>query len=209
MIFKKKEKLNYFELFVEHINYSVEAAKLLKEFSEAFDEDKSREYRIKIHRLETKADQVQHKTLSYLIKDFLPPIDREDIVSLARKIDDLADHINHSILDIDILNIHALRPEFSDFTALLLQSCETTKSVLESFKNMKKYDDIQKKVIEVNKLEQKGDDLYQKSMKELFTGKYSPIEVIAWMRLFDDLEKCFDDCEDVADFVNRILLKNS
>lgn len=209
MIMKKKEKLNYFELFIEHITYSVDSAKLLKEFGEAFDNTKSREYRIKIHRLETKADQVQHKILNYLMKDFLPPIDREDIVSLTRKIDDLADHINHSILNIDVLNIQYLRPEFNEFTSLLLQSCETTKEVLNCFKNMKKYDDIQKKVIEVNKLEQKGDDLYQKYTKELFTNTDSPIEVVRWSKLFDCLEKCFDDCEEIADFVNRILLKNS
>ena len=209
MIGKKKEKLNYFDLFEEHISYSVDAAKLLREFGETFDEAKSREYRIKIHRLETKADQVQHKVLDYLMKDFLPPIDREDIVRLTHKIDDLADHINHSILNIEILNIQKLRPEFSDFTELLLQSCETTKEVLVCFKNMKKYDCIQKKVIEVNKLEQNGDDLYQKSMKELFSGGYSPVEIIAWSKLFDCLEVCFDDCEDIADFVNRALLKNS
>jgi len=209
MIIKKKEKLNYFELFEEHINYSVDSAKLLQEFGENFDESKSREYRIKIHRLETKADQLQHKILDFLMKDFLPPVDREDIVRLAHKIDDLADHINHSILNVDILNIKTLRPEFNDFTSLLVRSCETTKEVLVCFKNLKKYDCIQKKVIEVNKLEQKGDELYQRAMKDLFSSNSSPIEIISWTRLFDCLEVCFDDCEDIADLVNRVLLKNS
>ena len=206
---KKKEKLDYFDSFVEHIIFSVESAKLLKEFTDNFDKTKSREYGIKIHRLETKADQIQHKILDYLMKDFLPPIEREDIVSLAHKIDNLADYINEVILNLDIVNIQTLRPEFIEFTTLLLQSCESTKEVLSRFKNMKKYDEIHKKIVEVNKLEQKGDDLYQKSMKNLFTNTNDPVEVISWTRLFDCFEKCFDTCENIADFVNRILLKNS
>ena len=206
---KKKDKLDYFDSFVEHINFSVESSKLLKEFTDNFDKTKSREYEIKVHRLETKADQIQHKILNYLIKDFLPPIEREDIVSLTHKIDNLADAIDETILNLNIVNIQFLRPEYMEFTSLLHESCEATKEVLILFKNIKKYDDIHKKIIDVNKLEQKGDTLYQKSMKDLFTNTQNPIEVISWTRIFDCFEKCFDTCESIADFVNRILLKNS
>lgn len=209
MIKKKREKLNYFDYFIEHIDYSVEAAKLFKEFTDNFDTSKTREYEIKIHRLETKADQTQHRALSYLIKDFLPPIDRDDIVSLAQKIDDVVDHIDKSTLTINLVNIQTLRPEFSEFSTLLLKICEATKDVLIAFKNIKKYDDIQKKIIEVNKLEQKGDEMYHKVVKDLFANSKNPIEVLAWTKLYDYIETCYDNCEDIADFINQVLLKNS
>ena len=78
----KKEELNYFDNFVKNANYALESAKILKEYIDNFDANKSIEKENMVHNLENEADKNQHLVLNYLIKDFLPPIDREDIIML-------------------------------------------------------------------------------------------------------------------------------
>ena len=92
---------------------------------------------------------------------------------------------------------------------LLEKSCDYLNQMMNSFKNIKKYAEIKEKVIEVSKLEDEGDSLYQKAIKNLYKNESNPIEVIKWTTIYNCLEECFDSCEAVADCVEEIIMKNS
>ena len=205
----KKEELNYFDNFVKNANYALESAKILKEYIDNFDANKSIEKENMVHNLENEADKNQHLVLNYLIKDFLPPIDREDIIMLCHKIDDISDNIDEVVINIDILNVKKLRDDVKTFAELLLNACEKTTEMLNKFKNIKKFAEIKEVIIEINKLEEDGDKLYQDAIRNLYNNPKDPIEVITWTTLYNCLENCFDSCENVADCVEEILMKNS
>lgn len=205
----KKEELNYFDNFVKNANYALESAKILKEYIDNFDANKSIEKENMVHNLENEADKNQHLVLNYLIKDFLPPIDREDIIMLCHKIDDISDNIDEVVINIDILNVKKLRDDVKTFAELLLNACEKTTEMLNKFKNIKKFAEIKEVIIEINKLEEDGDKLYQDAIRNLYDNPKDPIEVITWTTLYNCLENCFDSCENVADCVEEILMKNS
>lgn len=205
----KKEELNYFDNFVKNANYALESAKILKEYIDNFDANKSIEKENMVHNLENEADKNQHLVLNYLIKDFLPPIDREDIIMLCHKIDDISDNIDEVVINIDILNVKKLRDDVKTFAELLLNACEKTTEMLNKFKNMKKFAEIKEIIIEINKLEEDGDKLYQDAIRNLYNNPKDSIEVITWTTLYNCLENCFDSCENVADCVEEILMKNS
>lgn len=205
----KKEELNYFDNFVKNANYALESAKILKEYIDNFDANKSIEKENMVHNLENEADKNQHLVLNYLIKDFLPPIDREDIIMLCHKIDDISDNIDEVVINIDILNVKKLRDDVKTFAQLLLNACEKTTEMLNKFKNIKKFAEIKEVIIEINKLEEDGDKLYQDAIRNLYNTPKDPIEVITWTTLYNCLENCFDSCENVADCVEEILMKNS
>ena len=102
---KKKNEFNYFDKFAKSANLAKEAAEELKNYIFNFEKTPSDVEMKKIHEIENDADKNLHELKNYLLKDFLPPIDREDVLAIAHKIDDLVDGIDEVIIDINIYNI--------------------------------------------------------------------------------------------------------
>lgn len=205
----KKKEINYFDEFIKNADLAVEMGTILKNYAENFDPDRSDEMEYKVHKLENEADKNLHSMLNYLIKDFLPPIDREDIVALANKIDDIADSIDEVVINLDILDVKYLRDDFLKFAIHIEQSYFKVKEMMDRFKNFKKYDEIDKMISEINKLEELGDRLYEKSIRNLYERETNPIEIIKWNRIYNCLEGCFDSCKSVATCVQEIIMKNT
>ena len=72
------------------------------------------------------------------MKDFLPPFDREDIILLSNKLDDLVDAIDEIVIELNILGIKTLRADMLEIVNLLCSCTSSTKELLEQFKDMKK-----------------------------------------------------------------------
>ena len=96
---KKKAEYCYFTEFINNSNYIVESAEILKETLENYDVKKLEENINRVHKLENEADRALHKMRNYLIKDFLPPIDREDIVLIGHRLDDIEDCIDEILIN--------------------------------------------------------------------------------------------------------------
>lgn len=206
---KRKVKYDYFEEFVKNSNYALEEAKLLKGVMDHFSIQEIDDNRKKIHHIENEADDKEHDMKNYLLRDFLPPIEREDILSIAHKIDDITDNIDEIIINMDILNITQIKPCISNFTKLLLECCENVTDLLEEFKNLKKVDSIKEKVMKINHLEDEGDRLYQNEMKELYQNETEVIDIIRWSKILECFEECFDACESLAGQVEQVITKNA
>lgn len=206
---KKKEEYNYFDEFVSNLNYIVDSAQILKETVQNFSEDKLEDNIVKVHKLENEADQALHKMRNYLIKDFLPPIDREDIVLIGHGIDDIEDCIDEILINFNILNIKNVREDVLEFTELLIECCNSVKDALVNFKNFKKPEIVKEKVIAVNILEEKGDKLYEKAMKKLYNEETNSIEIIKWTTIYNCLENTTDACEKISDLIADVIMKNS
>ncbi len=204
----KKEKFNYFDEFIKGSDYSVQCIELLNEFFEDFNKNSLPDNIVKMHKIEHEADEEKHLLTNYLLKDFLPPIEREDIVLLAHKIDNLTDNIEEILINIDIFNVTALRPEISEFTRLLYDCCKSVNALIIEFKNFKKNSNIEEKIIEINHMEEDGDALYSKHMRELYREN-TPLDILIWTQILNCFEQCFDACEQIADAVENIILKNS
>ena len=205
----KKDKINYYENFRKSFNYGLEASKLLKELVDNFDRSKIKEYKMKIHALEVSSDRSQYDIYKYLIEDFLPPIEREDIVLLVNKIDDIIDYLDEIAINFNILNIVVLRDNFLEFMELFNKVSVLLKEMLENFKDKKKHEEVYKYLIEINNIEENGDRLYEKAIKSLFTTEKDPIEIIKWNTIYNTLENGIDSFESVANTIGEIVLKNT
>lgn len=163
----------------------------------------------KVHGLENEADKSLHNMRAYLIKDFLPPIDREDIILIGHKLDDIEDKIDEILINFNILDIKQMKDEAKEFTELIIKSCENVKEVLKDFKNFKKFDLLKEKIILINRLEEQGDKLFEKAMKNLYTNSNDAIEIIKWTTIFNCFEDTQDACEHIADSIEDVIMKNS
>ena len=204
---KPRKDFNYFSAYKEASDIAYEAAEMLKNTlcdGTAFEEKKAL-----AHEIEHRADIIYHSLVSALSRAFITPLESEDMKLLGQTIDDVVDVIEDVISNLYILNITDIRPEAIEFADLICECCAKMKLVIDEFENFRKSKKINDYIIDVNEIEEKGDHIYYKGIHRLFTEQTDPIEIIKWRRIFELMEKCCDACEDVADTVESIILKNT
>lgn len=206
---KKKDEYNYFNEFVKNSKYIVESAEILKETIKDYSVEKLEENITKVHKLENDADKTLHDMRAFLIKDFLPPIDREDIVLIGHRLDDIEDFIDEILINFNILNITGVREDALEFTELLIECANSVKDALENFENFKKAEIVKEKTIAINVLEEKADRMFEKAMKKLYKEEKDPIEIIKWTTIYNCMENTTDACEKIADSLEDVVMKNS
>lgn len=205
----RKEKNYYFDAFERGLFYTNEAAELLEVCFEDFDADKLQPQLVKMQEIEHGGDQVKHEMMEKLMKEFLPPLDREDIVELARIIDNVTDSIEDVLQGMHIYNVRALRPEVKQFVNLISRCCKAMIEAAKEMHNFRKSVTLREKIVEINTLEEEGDRLFRTAMRELYVNETNPITVLVWTTMYKRLERCCDCCEDVADMIEQIVMKNS
>ncbi|MDF2484792.1 MAG: hypothetical protein K0R46_960 [Herbinix sp.] len=205
----RKSDYNYFDAFANLSKFSYDLAITLNETLKNFDPKFVTGKVTEAHTIEHNADIAKHDIMNRLVKEFLPPIEREDITSLTQEIDDVTDSVEDVLIYIDMFNIQSIRPEILKFTQLIAQCCKAMDEALEEFKNFKSSKKLRDKIIEINRLEEDGDALYVDSMRNLYHTSQDPIELMCWTEVLHRLEKCCDNCEDVANIIESIVMKNS
>lgn len=206
---KKKNEFDYFEEFVKSANIAKSAIKELKDYILNFNSEVSKEKVKVIHALENQADDNLHALRRYLLKDFLPPIDREDIIAISHKIDDLVDVIDEITIDIDIFNITEITENMKTSINLLEETIAKTCDLVSIMSNFKNFKEIKEKIVEVNNLEEKADRIYEESISQLYRNEKDAIQVIRWTNIYESIENGFDACENIAECIDEVILKNS
>ena len=92
---------------------------------------------------------------------------------------------------------------------VVISCCEAMTDMLREFHNFKKSKTLNELIIEINRLEEVGDDLYVACMRNLHTTSSDPLEIIAWREIYEFFEKCCDTCENVADIIESIVIGNT
>lgn len=205
----RKKEYNYYDKFVELVDYSCKCAEILNTSLVNFDINKIEKNLEELHKIEHSADLAKHEMLHQLAGEFIAPIEREDIVSLSQEIDDITDAIEDVLIKINMYNVKTIKPEVFEFSKLITKCCSALKIALEEFHNYKKSSTLNKKLIEVNDLEEKGDTLYYDTVYKLYREAKDPVELLVWTEIYDHLEKCCDACEQAADVIESVVMKNS
>lgn len=205
----KKTDDFFFQNFVECADFSLQAAKMLKDSLIHFNPASIKELIDPLHNVEHAADMKKHEMKAALVKAFITPIEREDIMMLSQDIDDVTDCIEDVLLRIYINNVRSIREDAIPFADLIIKCCQTLRDTLTDFADFKKSKTLNQKLIEINTLEEEADRLFISSMHNLHSTCKDPLEVIAWREIYSYMEKCTDACEHVADIMEEVLLKNS
>ena len=206
---KKKERYDYFEEFIKVTEYIEESSNKLKELMNNFNVEQLDKSIEEIHKLEHSSDRVVHKMREYLIKDFLPPIEREDIAVIINKLDDIEDGIDEIAIDFKILNVKKVKEDILEFVDILVQAAKAVKGVFEKLSDLKHPELIKEKVIVVNKLEEQGDRVYERIVSNLYKEEKDPIELIKWVNIYKCFEETIDSCEEISDCIQDVIMKNS
>lgn len=204
-----KKGNDYFEMLSELVDYSCSAANLLYDTLLNFEVNKIENKIEEMHKIEHSADLKKHDMMDKLLKEFITPIERGDIVELAHEIDNVTDAIEDILARIYMFNITSMRKEALDFANVIIKNCNELKGLMKEFRNYKKSQEIQKLIVNINGLEEEGDKLYIMSIRNLYTTSKDPIELMTWTDTFKYFERCCDACETAANVVESVIMKNS
>ncbi|MCJ7482967.1 MAG: DUF47 family protein [Thermodesulfovibrionales bacterium] len=203
-VFSKKQ--NFFELFDKVAANILHAATLLVAIMEHFTNLDN--WAQEVHQLENDGDLLTHDIIKKLNKTNITPIDREDIHALASTLDDILDFIWGTAARLAIFRMKESTKEAVIMSKELLTTVELVHKAIKKLEE-KNYSHMQEYCIEINKLENKIDRVFRDALGHLFDEIKDPILVIKWKEIYEHLENASDKCEDVADILESIAIKNA
>ncbi|KAF1296902.1 phosphate transport regulator [Enterococcus sp. JM4C] len=205
----RKKQYDYF-VALEHIAANThKASTYLLQLVENYTEAHAIEQAEKIHMLEKEGDQLVRDVMNELYDAFITPIDREDIVEVTDKLDDILDGINGLCYLFGNLAITEMRPETDKFVHLVVDATEGVLTATKEFAKFKNSKTLKKMIQEVNDVEAKADHLYSELLRTLFTTETNPIEIIKWKNVYDQLELTMNRSELVVDLIDGLVIKNT
>lgn len=164
------------------------------------------ETEVKVTDLEQQADSVIHEIYIKLGETFITPIDPEDIQSLASHLDDVIDYIEDATHRMNSYRIDQITAPLKDLVKLVE---ECVQNLQRAFLALEKQESVLVHCIEVNRLEEAADRVVRAAVAALFEQEKDPIRLIKYKEVYETLEAATDACEDVADRLQNVVVKNS
>ena len=197
----------FFDLFEKAASVMLQAAQAYSQLSEHYDqrEDCIRQ----IRQLEHDGDEVTHNTLEKLDKTFLTPFDREDIHRLVMQMDDVVDEIDAASKRMILYRIDAPTHWLIKQTDVLVRACQLLGEAIPNLRKLKRPGALHDRLVEIHRLENIGDDNNHAAVADLYNHAKDPILVMKWKEIYDITERAIDRCEDVANTIQGIILKNT
>ena len=198
------QKTEFFDLFTRASSNAVEISRALVAFLEAYPEGGEAHLRT-IKELEHEGDRVTHDVIDLLNRTFVTPFDREDIYRLASALDDVCDYVDEVAGNVVGYGVGRVRPAALAQASLIVRCAEKLDEAVGKLNGFK---DSRRQLIELRELEDEGDRLARDAVSELFASESDAIAVIRWKDLYAGLEEAVDACENAADVLEGIVVKN-
>jgi len=160
---------------------------------------------MEVKELEHEGDRLTREVVDLLNRTFVTPFDRDDIYLLATAIDDVCDHIDEAAGNIVGYGVEQIRPKAKEQARVIVRSAEKLHEAVERLEGFK---DSSSQLHALRDLEDEGDRLNRDAVSELFSSGEDPIGVIRWKDIHEQLEEAVDACENAADVLEAILVKN-
>lgn len=198
----------FFDMLQEQVNVILKAVNHLQK--NIIEKDDTTEDTIKhMKDFENECDTIAHEIIDKLNETFITPIDREDIHKLVNEIDDVMDLLNVIANRISIYKIKSVKdPYLVEFVNEITESINAMSMAIKNLNDLKKTRRILEYCIEINRLENSGDSLREKAIKELFEKEKDPINIIKWKEIYEVAETVLDASEKVAKTIEEIIVKN-
>jgi uncharacterized protein Yka (UPF0111/DUF47 family) len=194
----------YFDRFTEMAHRIHEGARILNQFFGG--EAAVAAVADQIKRIEHECDAISHEILRSIDRTFITPIDREDIHQLAVRLDDVIDLIDGTIRRVLLFKISSPTPQSRKLSPIIVES---TGELVEAVAALRGRKGVVERCIRIKQLENQGDVAFHEAVASLFTDQIPAIEVIKWKDVYENMERCIDQCAAVAHVLESVVLKHS
>lgn len=196
----------FFDLFDKLGLHAVESSKYFMEIVKkgAFDDESL----LRMREFEHQCDSITHDIINKLNKTFITPFDREDIHALAHELDSIVDIILTITNRMKIYKMGDVNEHLIKFSDIIFRAVTEISKAVSALRSLKKPELIYQYCIEVNRLENVGDQIRDVAMGELFQHN-DPIHIMKWKEIYEHAENVIDQCEDVANVIESIVVKQA
>ena len=201
------KEFNFFDLFENQVGFAVDASSYFKRVISTGEINVN--VLQKIRDIEHQGDEVAHTIIAQLNKTFITPFDREDIYTLAKELDDVVDMINTILSRMVIYKLSGVNDNLVRFAVMIDDSVNALALAIKGLRNTKNSKSLLDACVEINRLENEGDSMRDIVLAELFEKEKDPIMVIKLKEIYQDAETLLDICEDVANVVESIMVKQA
>ncbi|KMT58378.1 hypothetical protein X560_2204 [Listeria fleischmannii 1991] len=177
-------------------SYNISSVEDLHTFS-----DKMKEY-------ETTGDTMVHKMIMELNDAFITPIEREDMLELTNRLDDVMDGLEQTAFSLEICQI----TRYDDYMLKFIEAIQKSTVEIEKAVDLvfdKKLKDVRKLAIQIKDYESKCDEVYRESLIKLFQEETDAVKIIRKKEVYENLEEIADNCQSVANTLESIVMKNA
>ncbi|HEV3219028.1 MAG TPA: DUF47 family protein [Candidatus Acidoferrales bacterium] len=195
---------DFFQMFIVLAENIHKGSAVLVEMFQ--NDDGAAKYAERIKEIEHAGDDLIHSLMTRLNRTFITPFDREDIQMLSSRIDDVLDLTEAAASSMITYRIDHVRPGVADLAAVLHQA---TGQVAAAVRTLGKQDHILNHCIEINRLENESDRISRDLIGKLFVEEKDPVQIIKWKEIIEAIETAVDKCEDVANVIETVTLKNA
>jgi predicted phosphate transport protein (TIGR00153 family) len=208
MLLPKEERFH--ELLGRDTNNLVRAVKLFSDIARSADLEDRRVKAVELKAIEHEGDSITRQVFEALNSSFITPFDRDDIRSLAMDLDDILDYLEAVAQYLVMLEIHESTPALQQFAAILVAMIEEIHKATGLIWDMSNEKGIHDSIVHISELENQADALYNTVIADLFKKEgRSPIEIMKWKEVYDQLEDACDACKDYTHILGNVVVKNA
>jgi predicted phosphate transport protein (TIGR00153 family) len=207
--FVPKDRKVFFPLFEQASGNLVAMSNVLIEALNTADLKRREELYNQIDKLENFGDELTHQIYLELSKNFITPFDREDITTLTNAIDNVADYIQGSVNRMSLYKVEIITKPIVKLADLILQGSIEIDKAIRELSDLKNVRNIADCCIRINNIENQADDVFDRAVADLFLYEKDAVNLIRYKEVLAALETATDMCEDVANIVETILVKNA
>jgi predicted phosphate transport protein (TIGR00153 family) len=197
------QKREFFVLLTQSSANARAIARTLVELLDGWPDDRSKLRDIR--ELEHEGDRLTRAVIDLLNRTFVTPIDRDDLYRLATVIDDVCDHVDEAADNIDAYEVRNV-PQSARLQAEIIHRAASR--LHEAVERLEGFKDSSRQLVALRELEDEGDRLSREAIAELFRSTTDPLTIIRWKDIHEQLEEAVDACENAADVLEAILVKN-
>ena len=186
------------------------AARLFQEIANAPTLDERRVKTVQLKALEHDGDQITRQVFEALNSTFITPLDREDIRSLGKDLDDILDYLESVAQSLVLFEMAEVTEAMSQFARILVEMTREIDKASGLVWDLTNQRQIQESIVRISELENQGDALYATVIAQLFTsGGRDAIEILKWKLIYDGLEEACDACKDYTHVLGNVVIKNA
>lgn len=163
----------------------------------------------RIEDIEHAGDEITHSIMADLHSTFFTPLDREDIAALAHSMDDVVDFIQAAGEAMQIYHIDEPTPSAKELALIIVQAASEIEKAMPNLRKRSQQRQLLLSCIEINRLENAADRVLRRVVGDLFTNSTDVINLIKWREIYEHMESATDRCEDVANVLEGVALKNA
>ena len=197
----------FFDLFEEGTDNLVKAAMVFQDLMDNWTDVESKIYQIVD--LEHEGDFITHQIMKQLHRTFVTPLDREDIALLVNTIDDILDYIHAASQAMLLYKVDRPTQRAIELAAIMVKAVNELEQAIRCLRHHSDLKKILDHCVELNRLENDADRIYRSAVSELFSETTEIIDIIKWRELYQIMESSIDKCEDLANVLEGVVLKNA